>query len=203
MKTTLKWTMMVLSIMGVTTFTSCDNDDDKGPETPKLTEVNGSYSGKMTFNVDAPETQMNIPSQTTETEATDVNVKVANDTIAFDKFPADALITAIVGPENAPAIIEAVGDIVYKVGFKGAFNTANDSIALTMEPKPLQIKYSMGEGESAVELTVDVIIEAPEKGSYALKQKSLKFNLKVTEANLGGTNMLPGVITLSFDMTKK
>lgn len=200
MKTTLKWTMMVLSIMGLTTFASCDNDDDKGPETPKLTEVNGSYSGKMTFSVAAPETQMNIAS---ETEGTDVDVKVANDTITFDKFPADALITAVVGEENAPAIIEAVGDIAYKVGFEGAFNTANDSIALTLDPKPLQIKYSAGEGESAMELTVEVTIEAPEKGTYALKQQNLKFKLNATEAKVGGVNMLPGVITLSFDMTKK
>ena len=203
MKTTLKWTMMVLSIMGLTTFTSCDNDDDKGPETPKLTEVNGSYSGKMTYAIATPEGKADA-TPPTEDEAVDVNVKVANDTITFDKFPADALVTAIMG-DAAPSIIEGLEDISYKVGFKGAFNSANDSIALTMDPKPLAIKYTMGEGESAVTITVDVAIEASEKGSYALKEKNLKFILKATEAKLNGQgqNMLPGVITLSFDMAKK
>lgn len=197
--------MMVLGVVGLTTFTSCEKDDDKKPVIPTLSEVNGTYSGKMTYTLITPEGKMDMKPETPETEAITVNAKISNnDTITFEKFPIDALITAVVGEANAPGIIKAVGDVTYKVGFKAAFNEAKDSISLDMDPKPLLIKYAIGEGENAFVINVNVAIVAETDGSYALKGKNLKFNLSATKATLNDEeeNVLPGIFSLSFDMKK-
>lgn len=202
MKIALKWTlMMVLGVVGLSTFTSCGDDKDDTPPPPSVTEVNGAYSGKMTYKINAPQPKQASPSTDPTTTTLDVTVK--NDTIYFEKFPADGLIKTIIPDATmAEAIIKAVGDIKYKVGFKSALNAKQDSISLEMAPKPLMITYPISE---TVNMAVEVIIEVSDKGIYSINGKDLKFNLKATKAMLGESNALEaiGTFSLSFDMKKK
>lgn len=185
---------MVLAVIGMGSFTSCSNDDDKTPEVPTVADVAGDYKGKMTFSL----TEVNPLEEAPE--ATELELAVKNDSIIFNKFPVNALITAIVGEEAAPAIIALVGDVTYKVNYKPTMNAANDSISMELKPEVLTI--NVGKGETA--FSVAVTVTATEKGSYAIEKKNLKFNLGVTEAKLGEQNAIEGkTIALSFDMAKK
>lgn len=189
MKKTLKWSlMMVLSIIGLATFTSCDEDDNKDVEIPTVEVVEGKYSGTMTYA---------MAKATANPTATTLDLKVENDSIVFEEFPVAALIKTIITDETmANGIIALVGKLRYSVAYDAALNTANDAVALTMEPKPLVISLgAMG--------AVSVTITAADKGAYSVKDKTLKFNLTATKAELGGENALPGAIVLSFDMAKK
>lgn len=202
MKIALKWTlMMVLGVVGLSTFTSCE-DDKKEPTPPSVTEVNGKYAGTMTYKVIAPAPEGKQAMPQTDPTATTLDVTVKNDTIYFDKFPADGLIKAIITDETlAETIIKAVGDIKYNVGFKAELNAKQDSIGLKMDPKPLTITYPISE---TVNMTVEVIIEVTENGAYAIEGKNLNFNLKATKAMLGEINALEeiGIFSLSFNMKK-
>lgn len=201
MKLALKWSLiMVLAVIGMGSFTSCSDDDDNTPVVPTVAEVTGDYKGKMTFTLETLD-EVNPLEETPE--ATELELAVKNDTIIFNKFPVDALITAIVGEEAAPGIIASVGNVTYKVGYKPTMNAANDSISMELKPEVLTIEIK-GEGEDATALSVAVTVTAPEKGSYAIDKKNLKFNLVVTEAKLGDFNAIKGKnISLSFDMAKK
>lgn len=185
MKKTLKWSLvMMLAVIGLT-FTSCDDDDDT-PKVPTVEEVVGDYSGKMNYAA---------VKETAET-GTDLSLKVEKDSISFEEFPYEGLVKTIIQNEDqANGIIEQVGKLSYKVAYKAAMNAANDSISLTLDPKPLKISV---EG-----LEVDVTITAEEKGSFAIEKNNLKFSLTATEAKLGEANVLEAPIKLSFDMTKK
>lgn len=183
MKIALKWTLcLVLSVIGLTTFTSCD-DDEKVPETPQLTDVYGEYTGKMEYALlkegKADET---IPS-------VDVNATVNNDTITFAKFPVEALVKAIITDENAAnEIIKGLGDINYEIGYKGSLNAANDTIAMKLDPKPLAIKG----------LPVSVNIAVAKEGVYSVEKKNASFELKATVAGL-----FEDGISLKFNLNKK
>ena len=186
MKKTLKWSLvMMLAVFGLT-FASCSDDDDETPKVPTVEEVVGDYSGKMTYAM----------AKATAEEGTALDLKVANDSVTFEKFPYVALVAAIVGEENAPGIAQLVGDLKYQINYTAAMNAANDSITITLKPETLNINLgALG--------TVKVTITAENKGSYAIDKKNLKFNLTAAEAKLGEINALPAPIVLSFDMTKK
>lgn len=187
MKKTLKWSlMMMLAVVGLT-FASCSDDDDDTPTVGTVEDVIGDYAGKMTYTMSKAE----------ETPGTTLELKVENDSINFDKFPFETLVKAIITDEDAAnKIIAEVEKVQYKVGYKAEMNTAKDSVFLTLDPKPLAIALSEN-------VAVNVTITAANGGSYAVKEKSLKFNLTATEAKMGETNMLPAPIALSFDMKKK
>nr|WP_129731448.1 DUF4840 domain-containing protein [Parabacteroides goldsteinii] len=186
MKKTLKWSLvMMLAVFGLT-FASCSDDDDETPTVPTVEEVVGDYSGKMTYAM----------AKATAEEGTTLDLKVANDSIIFEKFPYDALVEAIVGKENAGSIIELIGDkLEYKINYTAAMNAANDSVIITLKPEPLKIAA----------VAVEVIIETEKIASYAVKDKNLKFNLKAANVKIAG-NDFPGSwnpINLAFDMKKK
>lgn len=190
MKKTLKWSLvMMLAVFGLT-FASCSDDDENTPTVPTVEEVVGEYSGKMTYD-------MAKAAASEEAPGTTLDLTVKNDSINFDKFPFEALVKAIITDEEmANGIIAQVKEVKYKVGYKAKMNAANDSVYLTLDPKPLAI--ALGEN-----LAVSVTITAANEGSYAINEKNLKFNLTATEAKLGGQNMLQAPIALSFDMKKK
>lgn len=190
MKKTLKWSLvMMLAVFGLT-FASCSDDDDNTPTVPTVEEVVGEYSGKMTYD-------MAKAAASEETPGVTLDLTVKNDSINFDKFPFEALVKAIIpNEEMANGIIEQVKKVEYKVGYKAKMNAANDSVYLTLDPKPLAI--ALGEN-----MAVSVTITAANEGAYAVNEKNLKFNLTATEAKLGETNALPAPIVLSFDMKKK
>lgn len=190
MKKTLKWSlMMMLAVVGLT-FASCD-DDDNTPTVGTVEDVNGEFTGKMTYAKSKAEA---------DPTATELEVKVANDSIQFEKFPYQALVVAILGSEEAaePIITEIGDSLNYKMNYTATMNTAKDSVVMTLDPKPLQISIE------ALKMEVEVIIEAPNKASYAIKDKNLKFDIKAANVKVGGTDF-PGwtPIDLSFDMKKK
>lgn len=188
MKKTLKWSLvMMLAVVGLT-FASCSDDDDT-PTVPTVEEVVGEYAGKMTYT-------MAKATASEETPETTLDLTVKNDSITFEKFPYEALVAAILGEDAVPGIVEIVKDLKYQVNYTAAMNTANDSIAITLKPEPLEINL----GALGI---VKVSITAENKGSYAIEKKNMKFGLTATEAKIGETNFLQAPIDLSFDMNKK
>ena len=100
MKKTLKWSlMMMLAVVGLT-FASCSDDDDT-PTVGTVEDVNGEFTGKMTYAKEAKEAAAT---------GTTLELKVANDSIQFEKFPYQALVVELLGEEASKPIIEAIGD---------------------------------------------------------------------------------------------
>ena len=58
-----------------------------------------------------------------------------------EKFPVADLITAIMG-EAAPGIIEAVGDVSYKVKYTPTFNDDKTVISMAFTPEPLILEIN-------------------------------------------------------------
>ena len=163
-------------------FAACDKDDDKGgPENPVVTDVYGNYQGKMA--VTPLEVRSNVA------PGTDIAAEVKNDTIYFDDFPVDDLITSIVGEEAAPGIIEAIGTVKYKVGYKASLNEAKDSIYLTMTPEPLELEFLLSLVPEADLSTVKVTITAPSKAGFAYASDNLRFDLNAEEVFLDGNSI--------------
>lgn len=177
----LRKLFFVCMVVGSTVvLSSCsDDDDEKIPAPPSVTDVNGDYSGKMLV------TPLEVPAPAAENEepaGTDIAAIVKSDTVYFNDFPISDLVAAIIGEENAPAIIEKIGKVNYKVGFKSDFNAAQDSIFMTFDPKPLTIALP-GEGEEVT--NVEVTISVAKKGSYELSSKKLVFDLNADKVTLG------------------
>lgn len=191
MKKTLKWSLvMMLAVVGLT-FASCSDDDDNTPTVGTVEDVNGEFTGKMTYTKEAKATEA-------DPTATDVAVKVANDSIQFEEFPYVTLMEAIVGKEMAETLSKEIGKLNYKANYTATMNAAKDSVVLTINPEPLKISIE------AMKMEVEVVIEAPNKASYAIKDKNLKFGLKAANVKVGGGDF-PGwtPIDLTFNMTKK
>jgi hypothetical protein len=196
----LKHLFVSLMILGCSFgYTACSDDDDpvKGP--PVLTDVYGEYSGKMTIVM--PKTYATEQAEA-NIEGTDIAATVKNDTVSFAKFPVDAIIIAI-NPEGAQEIIKNLGDINYAVGYKAEFNAAKDSVVMDFSPKPLDFKFSMGEGEAAIEMAIIVDISTVNKGSYAIDKKNMKFAIKATGVTVNGAAYPFPETQFSFDMNKK
>ena len=186
MKKTLKWSlMMMLAVVGLT-FASCSDDDDT-PTVGTVEDVNGEFTGKMTYAKEAKEAAAT---------GTTLELKVANDSIQFEKFPYQALVVELLGEEASKPIIEAIGDSLnYKINYTATMNAAKDSVVMTLKPEPLKIDAA----------GVEVTIEAEKTASYAVKDKNLKFTIKAANVKVGLIDF-PGGWTpmdLSFDMKKK
>ena len=181
MKKTLKWSlMMMLAVVGLT-FASCSDDDDT-PTVGTVEDVNGEFTGKMTYAESKAEAEA-------DPTATELELKVANDSIQFEKFPYQALVVAILGSEEAakPIITEIGDSLNYKINYTATMNTAKDSVVMTLDPKPLKISIEK------LNMEVEVIIEAPNKASYAIKDKNLKFDIKAANVKVGGTDFPVGL----------
>lgn len=76
-------------------------------------------------------------------------------------------------------------------------NAAKDSVVMTLNPDPLKISIE------ALNMEVEVNIEAPNKASYAVSDKNLKFALKAASVKVGETDFPFTPMDLSFDMKKK
>ncbi|MBC8619792.1 DUF4840 domain-containing protein [Parabacteroides faecis] len=191
MKKTLKWSLvMMLAVVGLT-FASCSDDDDNTPTVGTVEDVNGEFTGKMTYTKEAKATEA-------DPTATELELKVANDSIQFEKFPYQALVVAILGEEASKPIIAQIGDsLQYKTIYTATMNAAKDSVVMTLNPDPLKISIE------ALNMEVEVNIEAPNKASYAVSDKNLKFALKAASVKVGETDFPFTPMDLSFDMKKK
>ena len=174
----------------VVTLSSCNNDDNSPLPPPSTNDVAGTYNGKVLITQVTPATAKE-------------NATVKNDTVFFDKLPVTELITSIVGDKDkAEAIVKAIGDVKYKVGYKPALNTEKDSIYLAFDPKPLTLQLPAAvEGQEGQ--TVTVTISSPDKGSFAYKKNQLKLKLSADKVELAGVAVPVPQTLFNFDMTKK
>lgn len=191
-----KFLFPIIALGLMITVTSCDSDDDSKVPTISVTDVEGTYAGKMYIVEPTPQAQ----DDKEEAQGTDVDATVKTDSVRFEKFPVDDIIIKIVGEENAADIIKEIGDINYKIGYKANMSAKQDSIYMEFDPKPLEL--TVGEGETA--LKVKVTITTPDKGNYAYENKQLKFPLTVEKIEVG-SQVLPGFegMSFTFDMKKK
>lgn len=159
---------------------SC-GDDDSTQDIISAKDVVGNYTGKM---------QMEIPTlaphQRADEEPALVDVSaVVNETeVVFEKFPVSGIIEAIVGAELAPAIIEAVGDVVYKLPYKAALQNQYTEIGLTFTPKPLELEITLPaapavDGEEEAPMKVVVTLSTPKNGLFVYESKELALVLNV------------------------
>ncbi|AUI49185.1 DUF4840 domain-containing protein [Bacteroides fragilis] len=187
----------------VVTLSSCDNDDNSPLPPPSTNDVAGTYNGKVLITQITPLAGRENAGEGETPKGQDVNATVKNDTVFFDKLPVDDLIISIIGDKDkAEAIIKAIGDVKYKVGYKPALNTEKDSIYLAFEPKPLILQLP-STIEGGKDQTVTVTISSPEKGSFAYKNNQLKMKLNADEIKLADVVIPTSKVQFDFDMTKK
>ena len=173
----------------VVTLSSCNNDDNSPLPPPSTNDVAGTYNGKVLITQVTPATAKENAGEAPQGQ--DVNATVTE------------LITSIVGDKDkAEAIVKAIGDVKYKVGYKPALNTEKDSIYLAFDPKPLTLQLPAAvEGQEGQ--TVTVTISSPDKGSFAYKKNQLKLKLSADKVELAGVAVPVPQTLFDFDMTKK
>ena len=122
-------------VMGCTLgFASCDNDDTAAPPTIVSTQsMYGDYTGVMTSLTIVP-----YEKESTDTpEGTAITATVDNDTIYLTDFPIKDIVLSIVGDETtADQIVEAVGQVDYKIGYTPTLSAAKDSILVMRQLFP-------------------------------------------------------------------
>ena len=176
-------------------FVSCD-DDDKTPVEPTTKDAWGDFKGTMQILPFNPET---VQTNGEEMKA-DIAATVKNDTVYFNNFPIKDLVATLVPADKVDGIVEAIGEVKYKVGYKAALNAAKDSVYMTYDPKPLELAVPLTE---EVTLAVKVTVSASDKGSYELSSTNYKFEIKADEVtvNDGPFDQFPASI-LKFEMKK-
>lgn len=200
MKTILNLKKSIFFVAALTTalsFTSCSDDDD--PKMPSVTDVYGTYKGEVDV-VDA------LVGRADEGDASEpkVTATVNNDTIYFENFPVDAILATIESEEDAVEIAKTLDKVSFKVGYKGELNQSQDSIGLTLDPKPLKFTYKKTVNEVEVEKNVEVTVNVPENENSAYSDKVLKFDLEISDIMLNGVSpdsYIP--IFYSFDLNKQ
>lgn len=191
-------------------FTACSDDEDTTPPNEVTTEIMfGNYTGKMTScNIAPQEGEGNEEDTPT---GTDISATVKNDTVHLEKFPIKDIVLSIVKDETlADKIVEAVGDVNYKVGYEPTLTTAKDSIKLKLNPEPLKLSITIPtatEGEEAQPLLIEVKVEPGEEAGYAVESANMKFYFAATKVLLGegeDQQELPGFTptTFHFDMNQ-
>ena len=119
-------------------FTACSNDDENTPQLPDEVTTGtmfGNYTGKMLISSLSPTEKENNEEAPV---GVDISATVNNDTVYFEKFPIKDIVLSIVKDETlTDKIVEAVGDVNYKVGYKPTLTAAKDSIKFVLNPESL------------------------------------------------------------------
>lgn len=195
-------------------FVAC-SDDDETTLTPPVEVTTdhmfGSYTGKMFYLTAAPAVENGTDGGEETPEGTEVTVKVDNDTVYFDSFPIKDIVLAIVGDEDtANKIVEAVGDVNYKIGYEPELDAEKDSILFVLDPKPLKLNVSIPsetEGEEAQALHIEVKVSPVDGANYEVETTNLKFKIYIPEILLGEGESepvaLPGFVPATFDFELK
>lgn len=179
------------------TFASCDDNNEPDDKFTGET-MYGDYTGIMTSQASTLEEG--------ETAGVEITASVDNDTVTFSSFPIHDIVMSIVGDEDATnAIIEAVGDVKYEIGYKPTVVASSKSINMQLDPEPLVLNVVLSP-ESAP-LTVTVEVSAGKDAAYTSLDSKMKFSITVDKVWLGNGDdktELPGFepLTLSFDMTQ-
>lgn len=181
------------------TFTACSDDDEPTPDEPTTEDVYGNYTGTMTFK--AEEEVANEANESGETEGIAVSATVKNDTVYFEDFPVRDLVASIVGEESADALVEAIGTVNYKVGYKASMTTAKDSVYMEVSPKPLELSIPVDEENT---MAVSVEVSAADKANYEFETQNLNLKLKAEKVWVNEQEFPTFPVTdLTFEMTKK
>ena len=131
--------------------------------------------------------------------------------MTVEKFPVKDIVMSIINDEEAAgSIVEAVGDINYKIGYKPALTSANDSILMVLDPEPLMLNLTIpAQSESDVDqtLVIEVKVDAGENAAYSVADKKLKFSITARKVLIGEGEEkveLPGFTPamFSFDLKK-
>ena len=202
-KTRLNKLFASVLVMGCTLgFASCDNDDTATPPTIVSTQsMYGDYTGVMTSLTIVP-----YEKESTDTpEGTAITATVDNDTIYLTDFPIKDIVLSIVGDETtADQIVEAVGQVDYKIGYTPTLSAAKDSILFTLDPKPLKLSVNIPgteEGES-LPTAIEIKVQAAEGANYEGKTTALKFGFQASEVLIGEDQTpLEGFTPTTFDFT--
>ena len=138
-------------------------------------------------------------------EGTAITATVDNDTIYLTDFPIKDIVLSIVGDETtADQIVEAVGQVDYKIGYTPTLSAAKDSILFTLDPKPLKLSVNIPgteEGES-LPTAIEIKVQAAEGANYEGKTTALKFGFQASEVLIGEDQTpLEGFTPTTFDFT--
>ena len=199
-----------LLVVGTVGFASCDDDNGGGGTLPSASDMYGNYVGTVR-TVEVTHNEKTESSEGGTSEGAEVSVKVDRDTIYFDAFPVKDIIVSLYGEEEAPAIIEMLGDIKYSVGYTPALSEAQDSVSFRMAPEPLKATVSVPsespDAEPAV-LNIESQISAEDVGDYELETSNLKFTLTVMQISVkdeeGADVSIPNFepMSMEFSMAK-
>lgn len=198
-----KYSLPTILLMCSVVFTSCSDDDNYTPPTGIAPNVMyGNYEGKMQTLMLQPNEEGEEPSV-----GTDVLAQIKNDTIYFESFPIRDIVVSIVGEELADKIVEAVGDIDYKIGYEASLNAENDSIRFQLNPKPLVLAVSIPSEDEPQTLNIEVKVSSSLSGVYEIASTNQQFKFNAEEvAFVNGDEKTPldnfKPITFDFNMKK-
>lgn len=198
-------------------FTACNDDDDPTWEKPDAISpaaMFGDYTGKMNTLTVSPRASEGTEGDEGTPVGTDISAKLDNDTVYFENFPIEEIVRSIVeNEEKADKIIEALGDVKYKIGYTPTLTEAKDSVKFVLDPKPLKLVATIpSEGEDVEDQTLNIEVKvAPMKGgNYELKTTQLKFQFKAEKIMLGEGedqkevgNFFPTTFDLAMGKTEK
>lgn len=208
------------------TITSC-GDDESTPDIISVKDVVGDYAGKMLNAAPTPQRGNREAQQLGNREAqqpgtVDVTAVLNDKEVVFDQFPVEGIITAIVGEEAAAGIIEAVGDVTYKLAYTAELNKEYTEIGLTFAPQPLELEVTLPssgdgarllsdevrllgdgvrEGEAAEPMKIVVTISTPQNGLFTYEGRNLKFALNIDKIVVDGVDF-PYTTALNFHLSK-
>lgn len=169
-KSTLAYFLMAGLVLF--TATSCSSNE---PEAPSVKDVIGEYAGKATIS------SVNPLAEQAEGEGDVIKAMVKADSIVFSNFPVKEIVTAVVGAEEAPAVLKQIGDVAYKAAYTAVLSEKSDSVSMTIATTPLNIQFTTGEGETKDTTTIQCKLVEATKGQYVMKDKGLKVVLNATE----------------------
>lgn len=201
---------MLLIGFSFSTVSCSDDDDNNGGDVVTVKAVCGEYTGKMQTLQIAPSSTEDTGDDSETPAGVDVKASVSADSVLVEDFPIKDIVLSIVGDENtANSIVEAVGQVDYRMAYTPALSVAKDSISMELKAEPLKLNVSIPSttaGEStSLAIEVDVAVESAAK--YSVETGNLKFSFAATKVKLGegdGQIDLPTFksTTFSFDMNK-
>ena len=186
--------LAALCVMAV----SCDNDDDSAPQTPPADKnMIGQYEGTVAMRYVVPqEDEGQAP------EEIAVEASITAKYLGFEEFPVATIVEAIVGEENAVAIIEQIGIISYQVDYTAKENEKSDALDLEFTPEPLEITLPGATEEENIVVTVSIV--AVDNGTYAYSGKTLNFALGIEQILVGEVPLDQITdFSLIFELNKK
>ena len=200
-----RFSLLTIALSLIIGFSSCGNDDADIPKY-SLSDVNGNYTGKMQTLVVQP----TFESTASPEQGVDITAEVKDNNVLFKKFPVEDLIKSILGDnENTASIISAIGDVNYQVAYQASFNDNQDIIKLNLEPKPLEISFSIPtpaptDAEETPDYKVKVTITAEENGTFTYENQKLNFTLHATEVTVNDEKLEEFQPTsFKFELDKK